>query len=418
MKKILSVIVVCIMTAGMLAGCSSTQDVAIQTMHEEKIQLSFLGFKTGPTKIEEMETLLNAYMDLHPEVVITYEGISENYSEIMKNRIESGYADDIFMIHPSDFSTIEANGWIGSKIYDLSNEPFINRYNDITKKLITVNGKISGAPMCMSVIGLAANMDILNKCGVDKIPETYSEWLESMKIIKANGYVPMADYLGNDASPMFLMAARSIAPYTLNEVNIRESDTAERIFSKGIYDIAELMDSGFISREQLLANQDKRAYQTVLKDQFAKGESAYAVFPSWGIESFLAGSPDFEFKLTGLPLGDTGSVAMIRASVPVGINNESPNKEEALKFLDFMMHGENIESYAAGQYSVSPLKDADTKDEMFAQLLLLIEDGKALADTNPDIPFNLVESLNTSTLELAQGKTPEEVVDRFIKNIK
>lgn len=399
------------LTARIFSGCSGQDQVIIREPEKEKIHLSFLGFKTGADKVKEMEDLLNQYMDLHPEVIITYEGVVDDYNQVLRSRIETGHADDIFMIHPSDLVTLEAEGWVGTKICDLTDENFITRYNDVVKKLITVNGKVFGAPLCMSVIGLAGNMDLLRECGIEKMPETYGEWIEIMRAVKEKGYEPLAGYLGADASPMFLMAGRSIAPYVLGEEQLTGEETAALVFAKGILDISSLMDEGYIDRQVLLENQESRSYKEVLAEDFAKGHTAFAVLPSWGIGAFLSGTPEFEYELGGLPLGDTGSVAMVRASIPVSVNMQSPNREEALKFLDFLMHAEHIEAYAAGQQSLSPLAGAQSNDETYKELLSLIGEGKALSDTNPEIPFNLVSMLNDISNQLANGQPVEEVLE-------
>lgn len=166
-------------------------------------------------------------------------------------------------------------------------ESLLIRYNDSVKRLITVNDKVFAVPMCMSVIGLVGNMDVLKKCGVNQMPETYGQWLDSMEKVKKKGCVPMVNYLSSDTSTGFLMAGRSVAPYVLGEKKQNSNDTAETVFKKGIYDLSHLIDTGYIDREQLLAKQDGEAYANVLGKVFAKGEAAYAILPSWGMISFL-----------------------------------------------------------------------------------------------------------------------------------
>ncbi|WP_125142359.1 ABC transporter substrate-binding protein [Clostridium transplantifaecale] len=398
---------------GLAAGCSR-QEISVREKEAEPTHLTFFGFRTRSANVEEIDTILNKYMDDHPDVVITYEGLEDGYPDALENRIESGNADDIFMIHPSNFADYEAKGWVGTKIYDLTDAEVMGRYNDSVKRLITVNDKIFAAPMCMSVIGIVGNMDILKKCGVDQMPETYGEWVDSMEKVKRGGHVPLVNYLSSDASTGFLMAGRSMAPYVLGEKEQNSGDTAESVFKKGIEDLSALMDAGYIDREQMLASQDGDAFENVLCNVFAKGEAAYAVLPSWGMISFLEGKPSFEYQVGGLPLGDTGSVAMARASVPIAINNESPNREIALDFLDFLLQPENIDAYAANQQSVTPLKDSDMKAPDYETLMELVKNGKVVADTDPGIPFNLVKALRDASLKLAQGLPAGEVAADFL----
>lgn len=94
--------------------------------------------------MEEIDGILNRYMEQNEDVVIVYEGLGDNFVDILTNRLENGYADDLFMISDQALTTYETRGWYGTLIADLSGEKFVQRYNPIIQQLITVDGKISG----------------------------------------------------------------------------------------------------------------------------------------------------------------------------------------------------------------------------------------------------------------------------------
>lgn len=402
----LSLCLAIVCCGAVLSGCASKPNLQLVAEKKAPVRLTFFGFKTGATKVEEIERILNAYMAQHPNVVITYEGISNDYVDILTQRLQSNNADDIFMISPSAFSTYAERGWIGSKIVDLSDRDFIRRFNPHMQRLITINGQIPGAPLCMSVVGLMANMDLLRACGIDEVPQTYSDWIASMETIRAQGRMPLLSYLGNDASPMFLAAGRAFAPSLRPGASSQVPDKAN--FYAGLSDIAQLMRAGLIDRAQLLEATDSRSYQKVLGGAFAAGKAAYAIVPSWGLNAFLSAKPAFSYRYCGLPLTEDGPIAAIRASVPVGVNNESPHKEEALAFLEFLMRPEHIETYAADQYSLSPLRGAHTANPLFSELLQLAEANKTFSDADPRISFNVPEALNHASAVLAAGGSLEE----------
>lgn len=93
----------------------------------------------------------------------------------------------------------------------------------------------------------------------------------------------------------------------------------------------------------------------------------------------------------------------MRASVLVGVNNEGPHREEALRFLDFLMQPEHIESYAAEQNSLSPLQGAQSGDPLFAEQLALIGEDRIYSDTDSRIPFNLLKLLNGAAAQMVRG---------------
>lgn len=395
----------------LLAGCGS-DGFQMAEQGEEEVYLRFAGYKVGETKVEEIEKILNAYMEANKNTVIVYEGIADNYVEVMTNRIENGPADDLFMISDQALSSYGQKGWYGTKIEDLSDKEFLQRYSPMVQALFMVDGKAGAAPMCMSVTGMMVNMDVLHACGIEKAPQTYSQWVEALRTVKAGGYTPMVNYMGNAASLSFLVGARSMAPYVEEGLSF-EGMTAAQVFEKGLRDICDLLDEGLIDRKQALAETEARAYQKVLREQFAAGDVAFAVVPSWCITSFLEGEPDFAYCFTGLPVGDEGPLVNVRASLLVAINGEGENKAAAEEFLDYMMQPEHIEEYAAAQNGLSPLSGAKTDNILYGDILSLIEEERFVSDMDPRIPFNLLGRLNYATEQLLREESMEKVLADF-----
>lgn len=398
-------------SSSLLSGC---HDSTVYVMNEETkpVTLRFFGFKVGETKVEEIESILNQYMDQNKDMIIVYEGIGTDYGSVLADRIESGHADDLFMISPTTLTAYGKRGWFGTKITDLSGEAFIQRYSPMIQKLITVDGKIPAVPMCLSAVGLMGNMDILENCGIHEMPRTYGAWVQAMEVVQEQGYTPMVNYLGNDASLMFLIAARSAAIY--RESGESQSGlSAADVYAKSITDLYGVVDRGLIDREQLAGAAEPKAYQTVLKEEFAAGKAAFAVIPSWGLASFLGGSPDFTYQYAGIPAGDEGPLTGVRASVLVGVNREGEHTAEAEAFLDYLIQPENIENYAEDQISLSPLKGAKTENPLFTELLAQIEKEQMFSDADPRIPFDMVMLLNRTSEQMAEGEPLERILEDF-----
>ena len=187
---------VCALMAVLLAllpaGCRE-KGVQVVDGAGETVNLRFLGFKVGADKVEEIDGILNRYMEQNEDVVIVYEGLGDDFVDILTNRLENGYADDLFMISDQALTTYETRGWYGTLIADLSGEDFVQRYSPIIQQLITVDGKISAVPMCLSVVGMLGNMDVLRACGIGEMPRTFDEWVRDMEIVRDHGYTPMVN---------------------------------------------------------------------------------------------------------------------------------------------------------------------------------------------------------------------------------
>lgn len=403
--------------AVLLTGCRS-RGIQLMERKTDTINLRFTGYKVGESKVEEIDAILNCYMEEHQDVVIVYEGIAENYVDTMTNRLESGRSGDLFMIGDQSVSTYASKGWYGTKIADLSKEEFIQQYSPMIQQMITQDGQVPAVPMCLSTVGMLGNMDVLRACGIEEMPSTYGDWVRDMEIVKRHGYTPMVNYQGNAASLSFLMAGRSAALYREEEPELRQGMTAQEVYSRGIVDIYSLLEAGLIDREQFSPQTDARAYKTVLGEQFAAGGVAFAVAPSWALTAFQSGGPAFEYQYAGLPVGDSGPLIGVRASVQVAISNEGSHKEEAIDFLNFLMQPEHVERYAAAQTSLSPLTGAKTEDPLFNQPLALIQEGRVFSDTDARIPFNLLKLLNNASAQMANGEPLDAILDSFSASIK
>lgn len=406
-----SIICALLCVASVLTSGCSKDGFQVEERKKDTVDLKFTGYKVGRNKVEEIEQILNAYMDEHKDTVIVYEGIDEDYVEVMTNRIENGLTEDLFMISDQALTTYAQNGWCGTKVMDLSDKKFLQRFSPMVKNLFTVDEKIMAVPMCMSVTGLMVNMDVLKDCGITRVPQTYDEWVADMRTVKEHGYTPMVNYQGNAASFNFLIAARSSASYIERGGAYEGAQT--RIYEKGIRDIYALMDEGLIDRDQAAGETEARSYQRVLGEQFAAGGVAFAVVPSWGITSFLDGDPEFDYCLAGLPVGESGPIVNVRASLLVAVNNEGENKEQAEEFLDFMMQPEHIEGYASVQNGLSPLAESVPSDEIYMDISALIEAERFISDTDSRIPFNLVKRLNLVSEQMIQSVPVDKIMEDF-----
>lgn len=399
MKNRIPILILAIVLA-VMTGCDS-EETTFKVLPSQEIvakkHVTFFGFKCGAQKIEEIEKILFAYMEKYPKIIVSYESDpAEDYLSMLTRRLETGNANELFMINPSALSTFSQRNWIGSKLVDLGEQDIVQRYSPLMRKWITVDGKIPAVPMNMAVIGLLANNDILKQCGITAIPETYEAWVDSMRRIKEKGYIPFVNYWGNDDSLMFFVVSRTFARFLYQEVPFPEKLTVETLFGEALRD----MDKDILPLEAPLYD----SYKKALKDFAAQGKAAYIITPSWGLAAFFSGNPQFDYQYVGLPLADTGPVINARASIPVAVSAESPRKKEALHFLDFMMQSKYIETYSADQYALSPLEGATSSNPLYATVLKLIHEQKVFSDSTPEIPFNIVSTLNKLTRRIAAEK--------------
>lgn len=198
-KRIAAAMAAVMLAAGLLTACTQNEKIQIEEQPEE-ITLSFFGFKVGRTQSEVLEQIISGFEKENPGVKINYEGLanSDGYLDVLYKRIDSGEADDLFMLNPFAFTVASEKGYIGEKIYNLKGQPFLEQYNDTILALLNVDGRIPAVPMGASATGLLSNVDLLERYGLN-VPETYPEFVHCCEVLTANDVVPiMTGFRGGD----------------------------------------------------------------------------------------------------------------------------------------------------------------------------------------------------------------------------
>lgn len=409
-NKIAAVMAGVLLIAGLLAACGSKEKIEIEEKKEE-ITLSFFGFKVGRTQSEMLEQLISGFEKENPGVKINYEGLgnADGYLDVLYKRIDSGEADDLFMLNPFAFTVADEKGYIGDTIYDLKEQPFLSQYNDTILSLLDVDGQIPAIPMEASAIGLLSNVDLLKKYNL-KVPETYSELVHCCEVLSKEGVTPILTgfQAGGFTSGHIYAVARSLGDTDLNEVDYQALKKKEKslgeLFRPGLEMVDEFNRKGYLKVIDEGQQEEKRV--------FAAGNTAFMVVGSWQLERTNLMDPDFRYTFSGLPLSDSGSVAVIRASTPLCVNARGEHLELALKFLEYISQRKNVEAFTRSQTAMSPLKDGGEPASVLKNINKTIKAGRVFTDSDPRFSVDLVtENLALSSKIVHGEMTVDEAVD-------
>lgn len=409
-KNVAAAIAGVLLSAGLLAACGSREKIEIEKKTEE-ITLSFFGFKVGRTQSEVLEQLISGFEKENPGVKINYEGLgnADGYLDVLYKRIDAGEADDLFMLNPFAFTVADERGYIGDTILDLKGQPFLNQYNDMILSLLDVNGRIPAIPIEASAIGLLSNVDLLKKYNL-KVPNTYPELVHCCEVLSKEGIVPIATGFqsGGFTAGHIYAVARSLGDINLNEVDYPALEKKEKslgeLFRPGLAMVDEFSRKGYFD----VIEEGEQAE----KKTFSAGNTAFMVVGSWQLERANLMDPDFQYTFSGLPLCDSGSVAVIRASTPICVNARGEHHELALKFLEYISQRKNVESFTKSQTAMSPLKDGGEVADVLENINETIKAGRAFSDSDPRFPVNLVTENLALSSRIAHGEmTVDEAVE-------
>lgn len=355
------------------------------------------------------------YQELYPHVTVNFITLEKPdidfsiYAENAIKAIDEGRAD-LVLLHPSAMTLIYEKGWVGSHLADVSQSPLFQQYSNAMQQLVTgEDGTAYGYPSFMSFAGLLINTDLLETCGISEPPATYSQWVESMELVKQKGYTPFASYDGSDSSSMFLISAMAGAGVLYGQFP-RDADACE-VFSPSITELSRLIDIGLLegSGDALIGGTER----DVVTKAFPSGDVAYTICPSWYVPKLKKAAPDFHYQLTAIPASDSGPIVDIRAGWPVGVSASSTKQDEILRFLSFALLPENMELLAGSKGNVSPLKNSTTSDEFYGDVLNAIQSGCAYSDSINQYGFDIVDALNHIAQQLHSGVPLDHVLTDF-----
>ena len=126
----------------------------------------------------------------YPNVNFTWEAFeNQSYKTKIKAAVSANEMPDIFFTWSCAFlgDFVEAG-----KVYCLDDayENYKSELPEVMMGNSTYDGKHYGVPLTMNIVGLFANMELLEQVGYTEIPGTYEEFIACCDALKAAGIIP------------------------------------------------------------------------------------------------------------------------------------------------------------------------------------------------------------------------------------
>lgn len=196
MKKIALLLVLGLI----LTGCyqlDSSEQLVVRNMatNEENLQLpiriSLMHSFTDHGSLQWIIKTTEAYTQLHPEVQFDiYTVAPENYDNVLQQHFASGTMPDLYFLNNifDNITYIEKDFAM-----DLTHEPFM-RQNFVFGSLkgVEYREQLWAVPIDWNGYGVIYNKDVFKYAGIDMIPSTYTEFIETCEILQDTVYTPIA----------------------------------------------------------------------------------------------------------------------------------------------------------------------------------------------------------------------------------
>lgn len=284
---------------------------------------------------EVMKGVIDKYRETHPNVNIDYQDMSvvkaSQYKDMVVNRINQPEVADIFLVHNSWISEVQANlAPAPSKVFNEAK--FSEKYYPVAKDSAVVNGNVYAIPMYHDGIVLVYNKAHFEEEGQTAPPTSWEEFRrlahnltkkdEDEKIVRAGAAIGAADNIDffSDILGTFFAQADVKVP---SELDGRAARDALAFYTM-------LLKSDLIW--------DKNFPEA--SAAFAQERVSMIFIPSWNLLDIVTSRPDLQIGVAPIPQALLDQPVSWASFWMYAVPSASPNKDAAWEFIEYISQEE------------------------------------------------------------------------------
>lgn len=346
--------------------------------------------------------LYSDYADFYAE-----EGLS--YRELLLKRLESGQADDLYIIPAEDVLEFDQKGYI----YDLSELSCIGNLSQDALQQSTYNGKVFSVPLSYTGFGLIWNVDMLRDCDLE-VPQNLDEFWTVCEALKQRGILPYG--ANRDFGLSVPAMCAGLGPLYQDP----ESETLAAELASGRTPVSTYMRDGFTFLETLIDKEyldAERALSTLPGSEeeaafFAEGNCAF-ISSLCRAKAFEHNYP-FEAEMTALPVLPEGAICVVGADQRVAVNPNSQHVKEALMILENLCTTDTLDAFAVktGKVSSAQGNKAATLPQA-EKFVACLASGGQIPNQDFTLPFNTWNTIKELSVKLCEGASVEAVCKEY-----
>ncbi|MEQ6376275.1 extracellular solute-binding protein [Bacillaceae bacterium S4-13-56] len=347
-----------------LAGCGAGDNA-----EDGKVQLEL--FSNKSESVETYKGLIQKFEDENPNIDIQLEAPPEAET-VLKTRLTK---DDL-----PDIMSIGGNATYGELaragvFYDFTGSELVDKvqpsYVDMLGKLVGPDQEgIYGLPYATNANAVIYNKDKVADLGIE-IPTNWNEFVTALETAKEAGEIPIYFTLQEawTAMPSWNGVAGNLAPDDFAE----RKNEGEATFVEEYDEIAEkmltLVEYGHDNNFGIGYGDGNAA--------FANGNGVFYIQGNWAIPEILKANPDVQLGTFALPSNDNSEENDLVSGVDVAlaVSETTKHKEEALKFIEFLINEETANTYIEEQKAFSAVQGVFQEDPIFEGIRVNFEEG-------------------------------------------
>jgi raffinose/stachyose/melibiose transport system substrate-binding protein len=363
-----------------------------------------------------IEAALQGYMEEHPSVHISYEGLkSSDYWDMLDIRKESDTLDNLFMVHHDDVVELKKEG----KLADLSDLSTISNFSKTAQsQFMEDDGSVYFLPTQISTFNLYINQDLLEEHQI-QIPTNWEELAAACDYFVDQGIVPI---IGNNFTTWrSLIAAKSLYPVyqlehpeeLIEQFNSGQTDIMDYL-SVGIEMVGEMLDRGWFDREEALNTQSTSDDLAL----FAAGDRPFMITGGWASQRLMAMDPQFTYGIYPFPILEEGSVLVMNVDTCISVAANADNLDVTKDFVAYFTQPDVIAEYCNTQSSYTPLEDDRTPtDATIAPSVPYLFNGQSVIGSDYRLELPLDNAENEVGKAMLSGMGTQEAIAKMAELI-
>jgi len=369
---------------------------------------------------EAFERMRKEYEKEHPNVRIAVEtvGGGSDYGAALKAKFASGDEPDIF----NNGGYQELKTWL-PRLEDLSDQPWVGDVLDVAKDPMMSGGKMYGMPVNVEGLGFIYNKALFKQAGITDPPNTLSELRAACDKLKAAGITPFANgygewwVLGNHNFNVAVAQQPDPDAFVAAMNNGTGKIPGNPVFEKW----ADLLD---LTLKYSNPNPLTTDYNTQVT-LFASGQAAMMQQGNWTQVQINGINPDLDLGVLPMPIDDDEAKNdKLYVGVPNNwvINKNSPVKEQAKEFLNWLVTSETGKRYIVEEFKFIPafktitVENEETLGDIANAIITYNQAGKVLPWQWFKYPEGVVMELGSAMQAYIAGKSSREQMFQSFQN--
>ncbi|MDB5917798.1 MAG: extracellular solute-binding protein family 1 [Massilia sp.] len=407
----------------LLAACQRDDSSAVPADKAASMPLTTItALIWAPDWPDEMDKVAAAFTRLNPDIKVNVQFmIGNSVEENIQPKLASRKLPDLMSVNPNPYAAALAERGVLTDVGHTA--AWARLLPSLKPDWMTQDGKRFGIAGGVAATVMYYNKRMFAQAGVTRLPTNFSEFLDVCERLKKAGFTPI---VWNGGFPNVL----GNGPFSFgfaNNVVARTPDWKARI-AAGTLNLSNAAGADIFAKIKLVAQRGyvQPGFMGTGYDEgitmFTEGKAAMAFQGTWAAGRMMHGQ-GFETGVFLPPWNDAGAAAVPVIGSETGFAVcETPNKEAAIRFLEFIM-GEGFPIQQERRQNIAPFATAGGAPAGDPQIVAYLDAvNRAPVTGSPYysmLPAATIDLLHPLMQDVLVGKvTPQQAAHRLDASIR